>query len=325
MGFPFPEGDRRLDLRPVSCAGNVSSHPRQRWTIEVHRRSEVEDEVRPASSSLPPEKMVAASPVVSSGSARTPRTTMTTPNPPSPTTNGQAWLGRVQALLAKAERTEFPQEAEALLAKAQDLMSRHAISEAMVEAGRGSATASESVTTLKITIDAPYASAKRTLLGAVSAANSCRTVYLGGAAGTQICHVFGHRGELANVETLFASLSVQAVRAMVAAPVPPGDTPRRFRHAFLLSYATRVGQRLREAGEKARAEAAAVGGSGVALMLADRDDAVDEALREAYPRTRTARLSASSGAGWRSGRSAADRAGLGQRGLGSSSRALGAG
>ena len=33
-------------------------------------------------------------------------------------------LGRVRALLAKAESTTFPEEAEALTAKAQELMAR---------------------------------------------------------------------------------------------------------------------------------------------------------------------------------------------------------
>ena len=257
------------------------------------------------------------------------------PSPPSSPTSatdpatGGAWLGRVQALLAKAERTDFPEEAEALLAKAQDLMARHAISEAMVQAARARDGGSgESVTSLRVVVDAPYAGAKRTLLGAVAAANGCRTIYLGGGADAgQPCQVFGHPSDLANVETLFASLSLQAVRAMVTAPVPPDDTPRRFRHAFLLAYAARGGQRLREAGEAARADARAgrEHGSEVAVVLARRDAEVDQALRDAYPRTRSARTTASSGAGWRSGRSAADRAGLGQRGLGSSGRALGSG
>ncbi len=36
-------------------------------------------------------------------------------------------LGRVRALLAKAEATKFPEEAEALSAKAQELMSRYSL------------------------------------------------------------------------------------------------------------------------------------------------------------------------------------------------------
>lgn len=245
-------------------------------------------------------------------------------------TNGSstAWLGRVQALLAKAESTDFPDEAESLLAKAQDLMARHAISEAMVAAERHRAGgAPDPVGSRRFVVGAPYASAKRVLLGAVANANGCRCVYLGQSGDGRPCQVFGHESDLAKVEALFTSLSIQAVRAMVGAPVPAGDTPRRFRHAFLLAYANRIGQRLREAGDAARAEegADAADPESFALVLRDRKAAVDRALDDAFPHTRKARSSATSGAGWRSGRSAAERVGLGGRSLGPSSRALGSG
>lgn len=246
--------------------------------------------------------------------------------PPSSTTS--PWLSRVQALLAKAESTDFPDEADALLTKAQDLMARHAISEAMVAAERSrSGAAPDPIGTRRIVVDAPYASAKRVLLGAVAHANGCRCVYLGQDRAGRPCRLFGHESDLAKVETLFASLSVQAARAMVAAPIPPGDTARRFRHAFLLAYANRIGQRLRDAGEAARAAATAESGDSeaVGLVLRSRKAAVDQALNDAYPNTRKARSSATSGAGWSSGRSAAERVGLGQRSVSGSGRALGSG
>ncbi|NEA40757.1 DUF2786 domain-containing protein, partial [Streptomyces sp. SID11385] len=40
-------------------------------------------------------------------------------------------LTRIRALLAKAEATGFPEEAEALTTKAQELMARHSIDEAL--------------------------------------------------------------------------------------------------------------------------------------------------------------------------------------------------
>lgn len=39
----------------------------------------------------------------------------------------------MRALLAKAESTEFPQEAEALTARAQEMMARHSIDLALLE------------------------------------------------------------------------------------------------------------------------------------------------------------------------------------------------
>ncbi len=241
------------------------------------------------------------------------------------TPNSSPWLSRVQALLAKAESTDFPDEAEALLAKAQDLMARHAISEAMLAAERSRAGgAPDPVGSRRIVVEAPYASAKRTLLGAVAHANGCRCVYLGEPTAGKPCQVFGHASDLDKVETLYASLAIQAARAMVKAPIPPGDTPRRFRHAFLLAYASRIGQRLREAEEAAKAAARAESAdpTSMAVVLTNRAAAVDSALKDAFPRTRKARSSATSGAGWRSGRSAAEKVGLGQRGLANARRAL---
>ena len=249
-----------------------------------------------------------------------------TTNPRTP--NSTPWLSRVHALLAKAESTDFPDEAEALLAKVQDLMARHAISEAMLAAERSrTGGATDPVGSRRVMVEPPYASAKKTLLGAVAHANGCRCVYLGEPSTGKLCQIFGHESDLDKVETLYASLSVQAARAMIKAPIPPGDTPRRFRHAFLLAYASRIGQRLREAEEAAKAAARAESAdpTSMAVVLTSRAAAVDRALKDDFPNTRKARSSATSGAGWRSGRSAAEKVGLGQRRLDGGRRALGSG
>ncbi|MCB0976267.1 MAG: DUF2786 domain-containing protein [Acidimicrobiales bacterium] len=244
-------------------------------------------------------------------------------DPHSPTSDqdrSDPWLNRVSALLAKAESTDFPDEAEALLAKAQELMARHAIDDAML--ARAGRRASDTVDTRTILVEAPYATAKASLLGAVAQANGCRVV-MGAAGDGRACIALGHVADLDSVESLFGALSLHAVRTMLAAPVPPGDTVRRFRHAFLLSFAARIGERLREARRSAErsAEAESADGAGVALVLADRASEVDRAFREAFPRVRTMRTSSSSAAGRVSGRRAADSAGLGHRAVGGS-RAL---
>lgn len=237
-----------------------------------------------------------------------------------PTTASDPWLRRVQALLSKAESTDFPDEAEALLAKAQELMARHAIDEAML---RRATHATGEIASEAITIPPPYASARSALLGAVARANECRAVIQGGRNGHQHCVVVGHRSDLAKTTTLFAALSLHATRAMLAAPVPLHDTPRRFRHAFLLAFGARVGERLRIATEAARQDAeASPSGASVALALVDRKDAVDHALAEQFPRLATMRRSASSVAGLRSGRAAADQASLGQPGVAGAGRGL---
>jgi hypothetical protein len=234
------------------------------------------------------------------------------------------WINRVSALLAKAESTEYSEEAEALVAKAQQLMARHAIDEALL-ASKGGATTDEVVTDT-IVIEPPYASAKSSLLGAVAAANNSRCVRVSAGAGAQRCVVVGYESDLANVRTLYGSLVMHAVRSMLATDVPPGDSARAFRHAFLLSYAGRVSERLRAANAAARREATEAdpqaAGSGVDVVLASREREVELAFQREFPNTRTARATSSSRAGHQSGRRAADRAGLGQRSVGARLRGL---
>lgn len=233
------------------------------------------------------------------------------------------WVNRVEALLAKASSTDFPDEAEALVAKAQQLMARHAIDEAMLAAaGR---TKEAEVLVESLVIKAPYASAKSSLLAAVAYANSCRVVMQSGPDGTRHCSMVGHDHDLAATKTLFAALSVHAVRSMLVAPVPPYDTPRRFRHAFLLAFASRIGQRLTEAQKAAEQEAHQERGTGVSLVLTKRSAEVDRAFKAAFPHTRTARASHSSAAGSMSGRRAANNASLGGRPLPGRRRRLGSG
>ena len=52
----------------------------------------------------------------------------------------QKVLAWVRGLLAKAESTQFPEEAEALSAKAQELMNRHAFERAVPRCGRAPET-----------------------------------------------------------------------------------------------------------------------------------------------------------------------------------------
>lgn len=240
-------------------------------------------------------------------------------NPP------EAWMSRVLGLLAKAESTDFPDEAEALVAKAQELMARHAIDDAMVAAaGRRGAAAPEAETET-VVVEAPYATAKAALLATVAAANRCKAVLGAEGGGRQRCVMVGHPAELASVRTLFGALAVHAARTMVAEPVPAFDTPRRFRHAFLLAFSARIGERLRAATASAEQEATAASGPGVGLVLADRQAAVERAFRDQFPHVRTATFSASSVAGARRGRAAADRAALGQHGIEGRHRGLRAG
>lgn len=225
----------------------------------------------------------------------------------------QRMLSKVRALLAKAESTEFPEEAEALSARAQELMARHSIDRALIAAESGDTGGSAG---RRIAVDHPYDAPKAVLLTVVADANRCRAVWhreLGFST------VLGFPDDLAAVEMLFTSLLVQATSAMVHAG-PRRDArgrsrTRSFRHAFLNAYAARIGERLREAaGEAADRAAADAGGKDLLPVLAARDRAVEQAVDTMFPNLAKGRAgSVSNYEGWVAGRAAADLASLNGR------------
>jgi Protein of unknown function (DUF2786) len=228
-------------------------------------------------------------------------------------------LGRIRGLLAKAESTEFPDEAEALSAKAQELMSRYSLHQAVLDhdSGRDPAVAGR-----RLWIDAPYADAKALLVQAVATANRARTVW---SSHLGFATVIGADVDLDGVELLVTSLLVQANRAMLAEgrqTTRNGTSrTRSFRQSFVVSYATRIGERLDSATSCATAEidaemqqAAPAADSRLLPVLAARADATDEMTERLFPTMVQRGVSASNTAGWVAGRAAADLAQFDVRG-----------
>ncbi|EOM77591.1 DUF2786 domain-containing protein [Rhodococcus rhodnii] len=223
----------------------------------------------------------------------------------SPPPDGHRLFDRIRALLAKAENTEFPDEAEAFTAKAQHLMSRYAIDAALLRSHTDAPTA---VGARRIHVDTPYALEKVQLLCAVAAANRARTLWYEQA---RTATVVGTQVDLDQIAVLFSSLLVQAVRAM-ARTDPEGEPTTSFRRGFLLGYADRIGQRLRHADTRATLDVAAAASLAVADVLpavAATEHAVDTEFARLFPRTRTSsRRSRGAMSGWAAGRTAADSA-----------------
>ncbi len=220
-------------------------------------------------------------------------------------------LGKIRALLAKAESTEFTEEAEALSARAQELMAKYSIDHALLaaEADRKDQPASR-----RLPVDNPYEGPKAQLLQEVAEANRCRAVWYKSLA---MSAVIGFPADLDAVELLFTSLLVQANTAMLRAGAKRDQygrsRTRAFRQSFLMSYAIRIGERLAGAtGDAERQVAAEVPGRNLLPVLAARhqavDDAVDEMFGDGVSYHQTGRISDSEG--WHSGRAAADLAAL---------------
>lgn len=215
---------------------------------------------------------------------------------------------RVRALLAKAESTEHPAEAELFTAKAQELMAKYAIDQLAVDAARGRPAGE--VTSRRFDLDVPYGSAKTNLLGAAAHANRCRVVWNGQG---KVATAFGFEEDLDAVELLFTSLLTQATSAMLHASPPKlhGSSVRSFRHAFFIAYAARIGERLDEVARAAVRAGEVEHGERLLPVLAQREEQVDAAVAQEFPRLRTHRSSVSNGRGVAAGMAAAERADLG--------------
>lgn len=251
----------------------------------------------------------------------------------------QRLLSKVRMMLAKAESTTFAAEAETFTAAAQKLMTRHSIDRALLESQGGGTDGPAAV---RIGVDRPYEAARFHLVAAIARANRCTAVW---QRGLGFSTVVGFPTDLRAVELLFASLMVQATASMTAQGSREHWTgqnrTRSFRNSFLTAFAVRIGQRLEDAAAEAEDEGAQewaaadplapgrparASGAGaqrdasrdraaLVRVLAERDEAVDEAVAQRFPKLHTQRSNARFDAeGWSSGTSAADRADLGTPG-----------
>ena len=233
------------------------------------------------------------------------------PSRPSPRTAAAASvLQRVRNLLAKAESTEFEAEAIALTAKAQEMITRHAIDAALLE-GEANGSADHEPTIIRVPLDPPYADAKALLLQTVAAATRCRSVSVPALFHSS---VVGLPADLAAVEVLFTSLHVQAPHAVAAAGPAAGPGARTrsqsFRSAFLLAYTHRIGERL-EAINAHVFETAAADSARFLPVLHSHQEAVDDFVAQRFgDLTSGAVRGGYDASGWASGRFAADQAEL---------------
>lgn len=214
-------------------------------------------------------------------------------------------LDKVRALLAKAESSTYPSEAESLSAKAQELISRHQIDAALL-VGAGS-IADALPAGRRIYIDRPYPKPKFALLSSVARANDCRCVL---NRGTNTAHLFGFDTDLMLTEMLFTSLLVQGTSAVLRPDetVPPKRV-KAWRNAFWAGYAHRIGERLADVQQQSRVDAARTNNR-LLPVLAAKTEAVEDVVAEAFPQLGSLQLSVSSAAGADAGRRFANKARL---------------
>jgi hypothetical protein len=249
-------------------------------------------------------------------------------------------LRRIRGLLDKAGSTAFGPEAEALYDKAAELMAKHRIDAALLEATRAPAHRSPVVERPVDLGSGQYVRARLQLIHHVAQNHGCRLLTHTTRNG-RVATVVGVADDCDRVELLYTSLLLQATRFAAAAwaePAGSGGDAQRPRHRggsqvswkreFMFGFAGRVGERLAEltalAAATSEEETAAPSVGSVALVLAGRTERVDDWIARSYPRLRS--LAPATGFtghnGLAAGRSSADRADLGSRAVASGPRAL---
>jgi hypothetical protein len=231
-------------------------------------------------------------------------------------------LPRIRKMLNLAENAGTKAEADAFNVKAARLISKYGLDALLL--ANTEPKQPRAVANRWITVSGPYVDDRGRLLSSVVRALGARCVYLD-APGCRRYHVFGTEPDLVRIELLFTSLLVQMQRDLTQALAeqPRGGTSKTiFSRDFMAGYRSIIYRRLEGAEDNARAEAETERGetpgsegTSVALALYNRDAAVERAVKEVYPKTKTVRRKPRAGLGVLAGMEAGKRANLGGTGL----------
>ena len=163
-----------------------------------------------------------------------------------PEHSDRSMIDKVRKLLAMAEGTDHPEEADAFARKAADLIARHRVSEsalrevnpdeleiAELDLGRGA-----------------YVRARFHLLAGIAEAHGCLATFMTGARGT-VAHVTGHRRDTLTVRVLFTSLLSQMTHRAGTERRATAAATQRWRRSFMFGFADQVASMLQSARDEA--------------------------------------------------------------------------
>lgn len=237
----------------------------------------------------------------------------------------------IEALLAKAERTDNPHEAEAFMAKAESLMVKHGIDAAMLDSNR-TAAERESIIRDQVVFTGAYSHVL--LHGAYYVAtafsDSVKAYVHSKNASHRTLHLVGYESDVAAAKVLIASLQLQSKSALNSwwrtKPDfydPWAGTSRLHqqfmaRRSFIQGFFNAASIRLRAIRRDAVAEA----GAGTDIVLADRSKMVSDWVAANMQTSRGRSRGLNGGAGGAAGRDAGNRADIGGARISAGGRAI---
>jgi hypothetical protein len=229
-------------------------------------------------------------------------------------------LRKVRKLLAKAEVTDNPREADAFSAKAAALIATHRLDPAWLTDER----ALDELAVQRIPVGrGAYVRARLALLQAIAGAHDAELVWQSGPDGSTAL-VAGFTRDLDAIGVLYESLHLQAAARMAAVRRRTPAATQRWRRAFLFGFASRISEMLGTARERAATEVVPSAGPPLPDLLA-RTERVRAYAASAFGRVVTAAAPTPAlAAGWDHGHSAAGQVDVGRARL-AGRRAIGRG
>lgn len=235
-------------------------------------------------------------------------------------------LDRIRALLAKAESTTHDGEREVYLAKAIELIAKYGIDEALLAA---KADTRQIPGHRRITIDGAYSKEKASLLGWLVEAFGGQAVLHNRGRKAVAVTLIGFEADLERTELLYTSLLLQAMRQLAqvrpeadpwAWEGPSRQSVAAFRRSWFVGFASRVTTRVRAAEKGAVQEATRTEGTSTALVLVDRKAQVEQYKVELFPKLGKPRTHKVDPHAYRQGTQAGDRADIGGKRVGATTR-----
>ncbi|WP_373139295.1 DUF2786 domain-containing protein [Mycobacterium marinum] len=223
-------------------------------------------------------------------------------------------LARIAALLRQAEGTDNAHEADAFMSAAQRLATAASIDLAVARSHSAHRSAASAPTQRTITIGTAGTRGLRTyaqLFVLIGAANDVRCDI---ATNSTFLYAYGFTEDIDATHALYASLVVQMVRASDGYLATGAHRPTptiTARLNFQLAFGARVGQRLAEAREQAKAEVAMdrSRAPGTEIALRDKELELRDHYRSASQARGTWRATRASAGYSSAARRAGDRAG----------------
>jgi len=236
----------------------------------------------------------------------------------TPDTLDAGLLAKVRKLLAMAEGSPNPNEADAFSRKAAELIAAHRI-----DPERLRVEADDDLSVREVVLGrGAYVRGRLGLLQVVAEAHGCRVVFEVGDRGT-VAFTAGFRSDLDTTDLLYHSLHAQASTRMAGERRATGAATQQWRRSFLFGYADEIRQMLVDSADEAQRHQHPASSALPALRARDRR--VAEFTRQRWGRVAAARRPRpATVTGFEAGRRAAARADLGRRRVGGL-RAIGRG